>query len=167
MSWPLIEGLTIKILEYMTRALAGAAGRRTCWWRSWRRRCRWTSWPLIEGLTIKILGYMTRALPGGGREADLLVAQLAAAMPVDVMAGAADPANQALPQQALHACLFAHAAAYPALHRRAAPAHGPAEHPSQFYTENNKMHACLFAHAAACPALHRRAASALVCRALC
>ena len=50
------------------------------------------------------------------------MAQLAAAMPVDIMAGAADPANQALPQQALHACLFAHAAAYPALHRRAASA---------------------------------------------
>ena len=46
------------------------------------------------------------------------MALLAAAMPVDLMAGAADPANQALPQQALHACLFANAAAYPALNRR-------------------------------------------------
>jgi len=53
------------------------------------------------------------------READLLVAQLAGALPVDVMAGAADPANQALPQQALHACLLPTAAAYPTLARRA------------------------------------------------
>ncbi|KAK9833520.1 hypothetical protein WJX81_000749 [Elliptochloris bilobata] len=51
------------------------------------------------------------------KEADMVVAQLAAAMPVDVMAGAADPANQALPQQALHACLLPNAAAYPTLHR--------------------------------------------------
>jgi len=35
------------------------------------------------------------------------------------MAGAADPANQALPQQALHACLLPTAAAYPTLARRA------------------------------------------------
>ena len=47
----------------------------------------------------------------------MVVAQLAGAMPVDVMAGAADPANQALPQQALHACLLPTAAAYPTLHR--------------------------------------------------
>ncbi len=54
----------------------------------------------------------------------MVVAQLASAMPVDVMAGAADPANQALPQQALHACLLPTAAAYPTLHRRGSPLMG-------------------------------------------
>jgi len=62
------------------------------------------------------------------REAVLLVAQLAGALPVDVMAGAADPANQALPQQALHACLLPTAAAYPPLARHA-PSSLPARPP--------------------------------------
>lgn len=83
----------------------------------------------VSGCQRILLGF-DQAANWGGREADLLVAQLAAAMPIDVMAGAADPANQALPQQALHACLFAHAAAYPALHRRAAPA--PCNHLKSF-----------------------------------
>ena len=58
-----------------------------------------------------------RVAAAAGREVDMVVAQVASAMPVDVMAGAADPANQALPQQALHACLLPTAAAYPTLHR--------------------------------------------------
>jgi DNA polymerase delta subunit 2 len=40
------------------------------------------------------------------RDADAAVAGLAAALPVDVMPGAPDPTNAALPQQPLHACLL-------------------------------------------------------------
>ena len=39
---------------------------------------------------------------------DVALAQLAAAVPVDVMPGGCDPATHALPQQPLHACLFPH-----------------------------------------------------------
>jgi DNA polymerase delta subunit 2 len=46
------------------------------------------------------------------READLLLSQLAAALPVDLMPGRNDPSNAALPQQPLHACLLPHAARY-------------------------------------------------------
>ena len=38
------------------------------------------------------------------READAVLAQLCAALPVDVLPGASDPVNHALPQQPLHAC---------------------------------------------------------------
>lgn len=40
------------------------------------------------------------------RDADAAAASLAAALPVDVMPGAPDPTNAALPQQPLHACLL-------------------------------------------------------------
>ena len=40
------------------------------------------------------------------RDADAATAGLAAALPVDVMPGAPDPTNAALPQQPLHACLL-------------------------------------------------------------
>jgi DNA polymerase delta subunit 2 len=45
------------------------------------------------------------------RRADALLAQLAAAVPTDVMPGAHDPANAIVPQQPLHAALFPRAAA--------------------------------------------------------
>ena len=45
------------------------------------------------------------------RELDACLAQLAAAMPVDVMPGATDLTNVSLPQQPLNRCLFPHAAA--------------------------------------------------------
>lgn len=37
---------------------------------------------------------------------DVVLSQLAAAMPVDVMPGPSDPTNHSLPQQPLHGCLF-------------------------------------------------------------
>ncbi|GFR50147.1 hypothetical protein Agub_g12308 [Astrephomene gubernaculifera] len=40
------------------------------------------------------------------RDLDLLMAEVAAAMSVDVMPGPEDPANVALPQQPMHRCLF-------------------------------------------------------------
>ncbi|CAM6128086.1 unnamed protein product [Calypogeia fissa] len=46
------------------------------------------------------------------RELDIVLTQLAAAMPVDIMPGPNDPANYSLPQQPLHKCLFPGAAAY-------------------------------------------------------
>lgn len=45
-------------------------------------------------------------------ELDLLLAELASALPVDLMPGATDPANAALPQQPMHAALFPRAASY-------------------------------------------------------
>ena len=47
----------------------------------------------------------------------MALAQLAGAMDVDVMAGATDPANHALPQQPLHSCLLPGAVSFPTLHR--------------------------------------------------
>ena len=47
------------------------------------------------------------------READVVLAQLCAALPVDVLPGASDPVNHALPQQPLHACLTPCARATP------------------------------------------------------
>lgn len=49
------------------------------------------------------------------------LAELAAAVPVDVMPGAGDPANYTLPQQPLHRCLLPGAAAYSSLHRAPNP----------------------------------------------
>ncbi len=43
---------------------------------------------------------------------DMMVTELAAALPVNVLPGADDPANVSLPQQPLHACLFPGAAPY-------------------------------------------------------
>ncbi|KAG2484535.1 hypothetical protein HYH03_016671 [Edaphochlamys debaryana] len=40
------------------------------------------------------------------RDLDVLLAEVAAAMPVDVMPGPEDPANVAMPQQPMHRCLF-------------------------------------------------------------
>ncbi|RRT61619.1 hypothetical protein B296_00013994 [Ensete ventricosum] len=46
------------------------------------------------------------------KELDILLNQLAAAMPVDIMPGPSDPANFSLPQQPLIRCLFPGASAY-------------------------------------------------------
>ncbi|KAK1327156.1 DNA polymerase delta small subunit [Acorus calamus] len=46
------------------------------------------------------------------KELDILLTQIAVAMPVDIMPGLNDPANFALPQQPLHRCLFPGASAY-------------------------------------------------------
>ena len=54
----------------------------------------------ISGLLLRS---MTDAV---GREMDVVLSQLAAAMPVDVMPGPSDPTNHSLPQQPLHGCLF-------------------------------------------------------------
>eukprot|EP00891_Asterochloris_glomerata_P002214 jgi/Astpho2/2214/e_gw1.00040.61.1_t len=40
------------------------------------------------------------------KEVDLCMTELASAIPVDMMPGQTDPANQSLPQQAMHACLL-------------------------------------------------------------
>ena len=55
------------------------------------------------------------------READVVLAQLCAALPVDVLPGASDPVNHALPQQPLHACLTPCAARYSTLHAHTNP----------------------------------------------
>ncbi|KAK8955820.1 DNA polymerase delta small subunit [Platanthera guangdongensis] len=46
------------------------------------------------------------------KELDILLTQLAAAVPLDIMPGPTDPANSFLPQQPLHRCLFPGASAY-------------------------------------------------------
>lgn len=61
------------------------------------------------------------AAVGPIRDADMSLAELAAAVPVDVMPGAGDPANYTLPQQPLHRCLLPGAAAYSSLHRSPNP----------------------------------------------
>lgn len=51
------------------------------------------------------------------KDLDMFLAELAAALPVDVMPGPSDPANVALPQQPLHRCLLPAAASSGALTR--------------------------------------------------
>ncbi|CAK9157387.1 unnamed protein product [Ilex paraguariensis] len=46
------------------------------------------------------------------KELDILLTQIAASVPVDIMPGPKDPANFSLPQQPLHRCLFPGSAAY-------------------------------------------------------
>lgn len=48
---------------------------------------------------------------------DMIMTELAAALPTDIMPGADDPANVSLPQQPLHRCLFPGAAAYGSFRR--------------------------------------------------
>ncbi|PRW57144.1 DNA polymerase delta small subunit [Chlorella sorokiniana] len=55
------------------------------------------------------------------RDVDMALSELAAAVPVDIMPGAGDPANYTLPQQPLHRCLFPGAAAYSSLQRATNP----------------------------------------------
>lgn len=40
------------------------------------------------------------------RDMDMIMTELAAALPLDIMPGPDDPANVSLPQQPLHQCLF-------------------------------------------------------------
>lgn len=51
------------------------------------------------------------------RDMDLVMTELAAALPVDIMPGPDDPANVSLPQQPLHQCLFPGAAPYSSFRR--------------------------------------------------
>ncbi|KAL7098057.1 hypothetical protein ACP275_10G181600 [Erythranthe tilingii] len=46
------------------------------------------------------------------KELDILLTQIAAGIPLDIMPGTSDPANFALPQQPLHKCLFPGSASY-------------------------------------------------------
>ncbi|KAI3471531.1 hypothetical protein Pfo_028181 [Paulownia fortunei] len=46
------------------------------------------------------------------KELDILLTQVAAGIPLDIMPGTNDPANFSLPQQPLHRCLFPGSAAY-------------------------------------------------------
>ncbi|XP_059668512.1 DNA polymerase delta small subunit [Cornus florida] len=46
------------------------------------------------------------------KELDIFLTQIAAGVPLDIMAGPNDPANFALPQQPLHRCLFPGSSAY-------------------------------------------------------
>ncbi|XP_072962400.1 DNA polymerase delta small subunit [Typha angustifolia] len=46
------------------------------------------------------------------KEFDIMLTQLVAALPVDIMPGSSDPANFSLPQQPLHRCLFSGASTY-------------------------------------------------------
>ncbi|EWM27299.1 dna polymerase delta small subunit [Nannochloropsis gaditana] len=46
------------------------------------------------------------------KHVDLVLAQLASAVPVDVMPGADDPSNHTLPQQPIHPCILPHASRY-------------------------------------------------------
>ena len=55
------------------------------------------------------------------KEADIRLTELAASAPVDVMPGAADPANYSLPQQAFNRCLFPGAAGFPTFTRSPNP----------------------------------------------
>eukprot|EP00246_Nothoceros_aenigmaticus_P018642 TRINITY_DN9842_c0_g1_i2.p1 TRINITY_DN9842_c0_g1~~TRINITY_DN9842_c0_g1_i2.p1 ORF type:complete len:444 (+),score=70.47 TRINITY_DN9842_c0_g1_i2:176-1507(+) len=55
------------------------------------------------------------------KELDLALTQIAAAMRVDIMPGANDPANYSLPQQPLHRCLFPGAAVYSTFHSATNP----------------------------------------------
>ena len=58
---------------------------------------------------------------GPVREADVRLTELASSLSVDVMPGAADPANYSLPQQPLHRCLFPGAAGFPTFIRSPNP----------------------------------------------
>lgn len=46
------------------------------------------------------------------KELDIMLTQLVASLPVDIMPGCNDPANFSLPQQPLHRCLFSGASTY-------------------------------------------------------
>ncbi|XP_042384542.1 DNA polymerase delta small subunit-like isoform X1 [Zingiber officinale] len=65
---------------------------------------------LLSGHTIAPRDQSTLTEPI--KELDILLNQLVAAMPVDIMPGPNDPANFSLPQQPLNRCLFPGASAY-------------------------------------------------------
>ncbi len=60
--------------------------------------------------TFLLLRYLTKDERAGSAEGvkllDELLSQLVSSVDVDVMAGEHDPANQLMPQQPLHPCLF-------------------------------------------------------------
>lgn len=66
------------------------------------------------------LRQQTAAL-GPVKEADVRLTELAASVPIDVMPGAADPANYSLPQQPFNRCLFPGAAGFPTFTRSTNP----------------------------------------------
>ena len=122
-----------------------------------------------DGRTVVLLGALNarkghQADDGRGvptREMDLCLSQLAGAMPVDVMAGASDPANAALPQQPLHPCLLPGAVGFPYFHRRAQQA--PAVVPCRLFS--TKYLRTLFLPCSVCCARHgsSRARKRLLC----
>lgn len=59
------------------------------------------------------------ALPS--QDLDAYLAELATAVHVDIMPGAEDPTNVALPQQPFHRCLFPAATSYGSFHRSTNP----------------------------------------------
>ncbi|KAI5671605.1 hypothetical protein M9H77_11969 [Catharanthus roseus] len=61
-----------------------------------------------QSLGMKELNRMSESI----KELDILLSQIAAGIPVDIMPGPDDPANFALPQQPLHRCLFRGSSAY-------------------------------------------------------
>mmetsp|Transcript_5461 Transcript_5461/g.14757 ORF Transcript_5461/g.14757 Transcript_5461/m.14757 type:complete len:460 (-) Transcript_5461:556-1935(-) len=58
---------------------------------------------------------------GPVQDLDMFTTELAAALPVDIMPGAQDPTNVAMPQQPLHRCLFPSASSYGSLVRASNP----------------------------------------------
>ncbi|ESW34328.1 hypothetical protein PHAVU_001G143200 [Phaseolus vulgaris] len=61
-----------------------------------------------QNLASKDLAIMSEPI----RELDILLSQIAAGLPLDIMPGHSDPANFSLPQQSLHGCLFPGSSAY-------------------------------------------------------
>lgn len=55
------------------------------------------------------------------RDMDMIMTELASALPVTLLPGAEDPANVSLPQQPLHAALFPGAAPYSSFTRATNP----------------------------------------------
>ncbi|XP_026411833.1 DNA polymerase delta small subunit-like [Papaver somniferum] len=65
---------------------------------------------LVKGQTLAAKDHSKLSEPI--KELDILLTQLAAAVPLDIMPGPRDPANFSLPQQPLHRCLFPGASTY-------------------------------------------------------
>ncbi|KHN07429.1 DNA polymerase delta small subunit [Glycine soja] len=61
-----------------------------------------------QNLASKDLSRMAEPI----KELDILLSQIAAGLPLDIMPGPSDPANFSLPQQSLHRCLFPGSSAY-------------------------------------------------------
>lgn len=61
-----------------------------------------------QNLASKDLSRMAEPI----KELDILLSQIAAGLPLDIMPGPNDPSNFSLPQQPLHRCLFPGSAAY-------------------------------------------------------
>ncbi|KAG4913060.1 hypothetical protein AAZX31_19G133600 [Glycine max] len=61
-----------------------------------------------QNLASKDLSRMAEPI----KELDILLSQIAAGLPLDIMPGPSDPANFSLPQQSLHRCLFPGSSTY-------------------------------------------------------